>query len=71
MDLLVAILAVLKSGAAYVPVDTGYPADRIGYLLTDAEPALVLATADTAADSARRRAGRSTCSPPPTSTRRT
>ncbi|MGW1062489.1 non-ribosomal peptide synthetase [Micromonospora rubida] len=49
MDLLVAILAVLKSGAAYVPVDTGYPAARIGYLLTDAEPALVLATADTAA----------------------
>ncbi|WP_433342571.1 non-ribosomal peptide synthetase [Micromonospora sp. CA-111912] len=50
MDLLVAILAVLKSGAAYVPVDTGYPAARIGYLLTDAEPALVLATADTAAN---------------------
>ncbi|WP_405095793.1 non-ribosomal peptide synthetase [Micromonospora sp. NBC_01412] len=49
VDLLVAILAVLKSGAAYVPVDTGYPAARIGYLLTDAEPALVLAVADTAA----------------------
>ncbi|MER7418911.1 amino acid adenylation domain-containing protein [Micromonospora peucetia] len=48
-DLLVAILAVLKSGAAYVPVDTGYPAARIAYLLTDAEPALVLAVADTAA----------------------
>ncbi|WP_405107334.1 amino acid adenylation domain-containing protein [Micromonospora sp. NBC_01405] len=50
MDLLVAILAVLKSGAAYVPVDIGYPAARIGYLLTDAEPALVLADADTAAN---------------------
>ncbi|MFI0793120.1 amino acid adenylation domain-containing protein [Micromonospora rubida] len=49
VDLLVAILAVLKSGAAYVPVDTGYPAARIGYLLTDAEPTLVLAVADTAA----------------------
>nr|QLK00781.1 amino acid adenylation domain-containing protein [Micromonospora carbonacea] len=48
-DLLVAILAVLKSGAAYVPVDTGYPAARIGYLLDDAEPALVLAAAETAA----------------------
>ncbi|WP_229402065.1 non-ribosomal peptide synthetase [Micromonospora okii] len=47
-ELLVAILAVLKSGAAYVPVDTGYPAARIAYLLEDAEPALVLAAADTA-----------------------
>ncbi|XTZ16697.1 non-ribosomal peptide synthetase [Micromonospora echinospora] len=48
-ELLVAILAVLKSGAAYLPVDTAYPAGRIEYLLTDAAPALVLATADTAA----------------------
>ncbi|MGK5441047.1 non-ribosomal peptide synthetase [Micromonospora sp. URMC 105] len=48
-ELLVAILAVLKSGAAYVPVDTGYPAGRIAYLLSDAEPALVLALPETAA----------------------
>ncbi|SCL28056.1 amino acid adenylation domain-containing protein [Micromonospora pallida] len=48
-ELLVAILAVLKSGAAYLPVDTAYPAGRIAYLLEDAAPALVLATADTAA----------------------
>ncbi|WP_422751933.1 non-ribosomal peptide synthetase [Micromonospora sp. WMMD708] len=47
-ELLVAILAVLKAGAAYVPVDTGYPAGRIGYLLADAAPALVLAVAETA-----------------------
>ncbi|PTA47253.1 non-ribosomal peptide synthetase [Micromonospora sp. RP3T] len=48
-ELVVAMLAVLKSGAAYVPVDTAYPAGRIGYLLADAAPALVVATADTAA----------------------
>ncbi|WP_238451740.1 AMP-binding protein, partial [Micromonospora sp. 4G55] len=48
-ELLVAVLAVLKSGAAYVPVDTGYPAGRIAYLLADAEPALVLALPETAA----------------------
>ncbi|MEV4492921.1 amino acid adenylation domain-containing protein [Micromonospora coxensis] len=48
-ELLVAILAVLKAGAAYVPVDTGYPAGRIAYLLADAEPALVLALPETAA----------------------
>ncbi|MER5337802.1 amino acid adenylation domain-containing protein [Micromonospora sp. NPDC002717] len=48
VELVVAILAVLKSGAAYVPVDTGYPAGRIAYLLADSEPALVLATPETA-----------------------
>ncbi|MEV4812109.1 non-ribosomal peptide synthetase [Micromonospora avicenniae] len=47
-ELVVAILAVLKSGAAYVPVDPSYPAGRIAYLLEDAEPALVLTTAETA-----------------------
>ncbi|MFI6265924.1 amino acid adenylation domain-containing protein [Micromonospora sp. NPDC051006] len=47
-ELVVAILAVLKAGAAYVPVDTGYPAGRIAYLIEDAEPALVLATTATA-----------------------
>ncbi|MFE9694032.1 amino acid adenylation domain-containing protein [Micromonospora sp. NPDC005806] len=48
-ELVVAVLAVLKSGAAYVPIDTGHPAARIAQLLDDAAPALVLATAATAA----------------------
>jgi amino acid adenylation domain-containing protein len=46
-DLAVAILAVLKSGAGYLPVDTAYPADRIAFMLADARPALVLTTAGT------------------------
>ena len=41
-DLVVAILAVLKSGAGYLPVDPAYPADRIAFILADAAPALTL-----------------------------
>ncbi|MFC8226301.1 non-ribosomal peptide synthase/polyketide synthase [Streptomyces sp. NPDC057287] len=41
-ELVVAILAVLKSGAAYVPVDPEYPAARIGYLLDDARPVMTV-----------------------------
>ena len=37
-----AVLAVLKTGAAYLPVDPGYPAERIAFLLADAHPALVV-----------------------------
>ncbi|MFF4486752.1 amino acid adenylation domain-containing protein [Streptomyces sp. NPDC001544] len=43
-ELTVAMLAVLKAGAAYLPVDPAYPADRIAYMLADAEPALVITT---------------------------
>ncbi|MFJ9890725.1 amino acid adenylation domain-containing protein [Streptomyces sp. NPDC091287] len=49
IEQVVSMLAVLKAGAAYLPVDTSYPADRIAYLLTDSAPALVLATQETAA----------------------
>ncbi|AZQ32224.1 amino acid adenylation domain-containing protein [Streptomyces cyaneochromogenes] len=45
-DLVVALLAVWKAGAAYLPLDTEYPAERLAYMLQDAEPALVLTTAE-------------------------
>jgi amino acid adenylation domain-containing protein len=41
-DLLLALYGVLKAGCAYVPVDPDYPADRVAFMLADAEPALVI-----------------------------
>ncbi|MFI9523391.1 amino acid adenylation domain-containing protein, partial [Streptomyces narbonensis] len=46
IDLVVSVLAVLKTGAAYVPVDPGYPADRIAFMLDDADPVLVITRPD-------------------------
>ncbi|MGH3815616.1 MAG: amino acid adenylation domain-containing protein, partial [Pseudonocardiaceae bacterium] len=43
-DLIVALLAVLKSGAAYLPIDSGYPAERVEFMLRDARPPLLLTT---------------------------
>ncbi|MBI0379759.1 AMP-binding protein, partial [Streptomyces albiflaviniger] len=42
VDLVVALLAVVKSGAAYVPIDPSYPADRIAYTIADVDLALVV-----------------------------
>ncbi|MFG2760243.1 amino acid adenylation domain-containing protein, partial [Streptomyces wuyuanensis] len=47
-NLVVALLAVLKSGAGYVPVDPGYPTDRIAYMLQDSDPVLLLSDTSTA-----------------------
>ncbi|MFF4764683.1 amino acid adenylation domain-containing protein, partial [Streptomyces sp. NPDC001292] len=49
VDLMAVLWGVLKAGAAYVPVDPDYPADRIAYVLTDAAPAVVVCTRATAA----------------------
>ncbi|CAL2059729.1 protein of unknown function [Streptomyces murinus] len=43
---MIALLAVLKTGAAYVPIDPDYPADRIAYILEDARPMSVITVGD-------------------------
>ncbi|MBX7553604.1 amino acid adenylation domain-containing protein, partial [Streptomyces sp. tea 10] len=42
LDLLVALLAVLKSGAGYVPLDPDYPEERVRYIREDARAAVHL-----------------------------
>jgi amino acid adenylation domain-containing protein/non-ribosomal peptide synthase protein (TIGR01720 family) len=46
-DAVVAILGVLKSGAAYVPLDPVQPTKRLGDVLADARPAMVIAQSNT------------------------
>ncbi|GAA3816002.1 hypothetical protein GCM10022226_40930 [Sphaerisporangium flaviroseum] len=47
-ELFVALIAVLKSGSGYLPLDTDNPAARIRFMLADARPVLLLATRETA-----------------------
>ncbi|MFI1398432.1 amino acid adenylation domain-containing protein [Streptomyces sp. NPDC020681] len=44
-EMVIALLAVLKAGAAYLPVDPAYPLDRIAYMIEDSRPALALTMA--------------------------
>lgn len=46
VDLVAAMLAVLKTGAAYVPLDPNYPDDRIAFIAADAKLALLLTSED-------------------------
>jgi amino acid adenylation domain-containing protein len=43
-EMIVAILGILKTGAAYLPLDTDYPPERLALILQDASPAMVLTT---------------------------
>ncbi|MBD0672526.1 amino acid adenylation domain-containing protein [Streptomyces sp. CBMA156] len=45
-DLPVALLAVLKTGAAYLPLDPGYPGERVAWTVRDADPVVVVGTSE-------------------------
>ena len=45
LEMAIAIIATLKAGAAYLPLDPEYPQERLAFMLADARPALVLTKA--------------------------
>jgi amino acid adenylation domain-containing protein/non-ribosomal peptide synthase protein (TIGR01720 family) len=45
-DLVVAMLGILRCGAAYLPIDPRYPSQRLGYMLTQAMPQLIFTDAE-------------------------
>jgi len=47
-EMLAAVLGILKSGAAYVPLDPAFPSDRLQFMAEDAQLALLLSTKDLA-----------------------
>ncbi len=42
LEMVVAVLGVLKAGCAYIPLDPEYPEDRIAYMLTDSKATVLL-----------------------------
>src|SRR5258708_17436298 len=48
LEMAVGILGILKSGGAYLPLDPEYLAERLAFMLTDAQPTLVLTKTDLA-----------------------
>ena len=67
-EAIVAILAVLKTGAAYLPIDPALPAARIGFMVDDAAPIAAVTTAGLADAAGRVRPDRHRCRGPRAST---
>ncbi|WP_155718351.1 AMP-binding protein, partial [Pseudomonas fluorescens] len=49
LDMVIGLYAILKAGAAYVPLDPAYPLERIAYMLHDSAPTVVLGQSTTLA----------------------
>ncbi|MDF2368246.1 MupA/Atu3671 family FMN-dependent luciferase-like monooxygenase [Sneathiella sp.] len=46
-DLIVSLLAILKTGAAYLPLDPAYPAERVAFMIEDSNAPLIIASPTT------------------------
>src|SRR5690606_1117612 len=46
-DLIISLLAILKTGAAYLPLDPAYPAERVAFMIEDSNTPLVVASPTT------------------------
>ncbi|WP_164985794.1 amino acid adenylation domain-containing protein [Bosea sp. Tri-44] len=44
LDLIVALLAILKSGAAYLPLDPAYPGERLAFMVEDTDASIIIAS---------------------------
>ena len=52
-EMIVAMLAILKAGAAYLPLDPEYPQQRLEFMLSDSQASILLTTKDGAASLSR------------------
>ncbi|KAF0812621.1 Linear gramicidin synthase subunit B [Andreprevotia sp. IGB-42] len=48
VKLSLALLAAVEAGAAYLPLDTGYPIERLAYMVSDAKPRLIVTSPELA-----------------------
>jgi len=50
IEMVVAMLAIVKTGAAFLPIDPDYPADRIAFMLKEVDPVCIVTEQEIAAD---------------------
>jgi amino acid adenylation domain-containing protein/non-ribosomal peptide synthase protein (TIGR01720 family) len=50
LEIVVALLGILKTGGAYLPLDPAYPQERLQFIIDDAEPKMILTREDVTTD---------------------
>ncbi|WP_225409747.1 non-ribosomal peptide synthase/polyketide synthase [Stigmatella hybrida] len=48
LEMVIGLLAILKAGGSYVPLDASYPAERVSFLLEEAQPAAIVTRSEIA-----------------------
>src|SRR2546428_2827676 len=46
LEMAIGIIGILKSGAAYLPLDPDYPRERLAFMLNDAQPTVIVTTSE-------------------------